>query len=99
MIEAILKGIFTLIINLVNLLLYPIDALISNALPSLNDGLNMVSNFITWGCDGIRWAVSWTGLNSSVIALLVAYLTFNLTLPLAVSSIKLAIKWYHNLAP
>ena len=99
MIESILKGIMTLIINLVNLLLTPIDLAIQSALPSLSDGLNMVSSFFQWVTNLIPWATSWLGLNSTVISLVVAYYVFMLSVPIVIATIKLAIRWYNNLKP
>lgn len=97
MINKILSGIFKLIISLVNLLLAPIDAIISSALPSLSNGLNMVSSFFTWVSGLIPWGISWFGFNNTVIGLFVAYITFDLSVPLLVHTVKLAIKWYDKL--
>lgn len=97
MINAILEGIFSLIINLVNLLLSPIDALINATMPSLSDGLNMVTQFFEWVSGTIPWAMSWFGMSSIVLNLFVGYITFELTAPLIISTIKLAIKWYDKL--
>lgn len=99
MINAILNGIFNLIVSLVSLLLSPIDLLISQYLPGLNDAFNMISSFFNYVGSYIVWAVSWVPLNSNVKSLIVAYFTFQLTLPFLVSTIKLAIKWYDKLKP
>lgn len=99
MINAILSGIFSLIIGLVNLILSPIDAIIEKALPSVADGLDMVANFFSWVSGLIPWGISWFGFNATVIGLFVAYITFELTVPLTVHTIKLAIKWYNQLKP
>lgn len=99
MINKILMGIFNLIIGLVSVLLAPIDAIISAALPSLADGLDMVSNFFNWVSGLIPWGVSWLGFNSIVIALFVAFMTFKLTVPLAIHTVKLALAWYNKLKP
>lgn len=99
MINALLTGIFNLIIGLVNVLLTPIDSLIATALPALSDGINMVSQFFNWVSGLIPWGVSWFGFNSSVLTLFVAYITFELTMPLAIHTIKLALKWYDKLKP
>lgn len=97
MINAILQGLFSLVIGLVNIILLPIDTLIETTLPSIADGLDMVSEFFNWVCGTIPWAMSWFGLNDTVIGLFVGYMTFSLTAPLIVSTIKLAIKWYDKL--
>lgn len=99
MINAILSGIFNLIIGLVNLILIPIDHEIEKALPSVADGLDMISNFFSWVSGLIPWGISWFGFNSTVIALFVSYVTFELTIPLLIHTIKLAIKWYNQLKP
>lgn len=97
MIKAIIKGIFKLILSLVNLILIPIDNLITQYLPSVSDALDKVSSFFTWVTNLIPWGISWFGLSSTTITLFVAYTTFEITVPLLVHTIKLAIKWYNSL--
>lgn len=97
MINAILKGIFSLVISLVNVLLLPIDTLINTTMPSISAGLSAVADFFTWVSNLIPWGMSWFCISSSVITLFVGYMTFSLTAPLVVSTIKLAIKWYDKL--
>lgn len=99
MISKLISGVFNLIISLVDLLLKPIDIIIDNALPSVSEGLNYVSALFNWIGNLLPWGVSWFGLNSEVVALFVAYITFELTVPLAVHTVKLAIKWYNALKP
>lgn len=99
MINAILTGIFKLVISLVNLLLAPIDLLIEQFLPNVSDALNSVSSFFNWVGNLLPWGVSWFGLDSKIIALFVSYITFELTVPLAIHTVKLAIKWYDKLKP
>lgn len=99
MINTILTGIFSLITNLINLILYPIDLLIDSALPSLSSGLDMVSCFFNWVANLVPWSISWFGLNETVIGLFVAYTTFELTLPLAIHTIKSCLQWYDKLKP
>ena len=97
MIKAILKGIFKLVISLVSLLLSPIDSLISSSMPALSDGLNAVASFFNWVGNLMPWGMSWFALSSSVVSLFIAYMTFKLTVPLAINTVKLAIKWYDKL--
>ena len=86
-----------LIMSLVSLLLSPIDALIDKFLPDLSKMLDMVNGFFNYIGDFISWAVSWTGLNTTVLSIVVGYFTFILTVPLLVSTIKLALSWYDKL--
>lgn len=99
MINKILMGIFSLIISLVDILLSPIDLLISNAFPVLDVGLSYVTGFYEWLCGLIPWAISWFGLNTDIIGFYVAYVTFELTVPLLVHTVKLCLSWYNKLKP
>lgn len=99
MINAILKGIFSLVIGLVNLLLSPIDSIISQFFPTITQGLNYVSSFFSWLSNIIPWVMSWMGIDSAIVTLLVGYYTFKLTVPLMVHTVKLAIKWYDKIKP
>lgn len=97
MINTILKGIFSLILNLVSLILYPINLLITNAIPGLDNAFLTIENFFTISFTYIGWVVDASLINSETIALIIATITFCLTLPLAVNGIKLAVKWYNSL--
>lgn len=99
MIGKILSGIIGLIISLVNLILTPIDNLITSALPDLSNALTSVGNFLTLCLQSIGWVISLSGLSSSVISIIVVYFVFKLTAPLLFYLIKLAISWYDKLKP
>lgn len=97
MINTILKGVFSIILNLVSLLLYPINLLITNAIPGLDNAFLTIENFFTTSFTYVGWAVDASMLSSETISLIIATLTFCLTLPIGVSAVKLAIKWYDKL--
>lgn len=99
MINAILTGIFKLIIGLVSIILTPIDLLITNALPSLDSALTAVANFFNYIGSSIGWVISLTGLSSETLSLIVLYFTFKLTAPMLFYMIKLALSWYNKLKP
>lgn len=99
MINAILSGIFKLIIGLVSIILAPIDLLITNALPSLDNALTAVANFFTYIGSSIGWVISLSGLSSETLSLIVLYFTFKLTAPMLFYMIKLALSWYNKLKP
>ena len=99
MINAILTGIFKLIIGLVSIILTPIDALITNALPALDNALTAVANLFNYIGSSIGWAISLTGLSSETLSLIVMYFTFKLTAPMLFYMIKLALSWYNKLKP
>lgn len=97
MIKAIINGVMKLVISLVSLLLAPIDALIEQFLPDVGNMLDLVNNFFNYISNFISWAISWTALNDTTRGIIVAYFTFILTVPLLISTIKLALKWYDKL--
>ena len=99
MINKLLMGIFKIIISLVDLLLSPIDTLISQYLPGLDDAFTMIGNLVQQLCNVVPWVMSWLGVSSVVISLLVSYLTFKMSVPIVVHTVKLAIKWYDKLKP
>lgn len=99
MIAKFFSVLFKLVIALVNVILYPIDALIATALPNVSDALTGVGTAFQELCNYIPFAVSYFALKPWVWSLLVAYMTFKLTIPFAVHAIKLALDWYDKLKP
>ena len=99
MINAILTGIINIILFLVNLLLLPIDALISTLLPDLSNALTSVAVMFDYALSYIGFAIDMTGLSDLAIGLIVSYWVFKLSAPLLVSTIKTALNWYRTLKP
>lgn len=97
MINKILTGIIKFLISIVNVLIAPIDNLISQFLPSLSGAINAVGAFLNICTSSLGWVLSLFGLSSDCLSLLVIYFTFKLTAPIAFSTIKLAIKWYDKI--
>lgn len=97
MINTILKGIMSLVIGLVNVLLTPIDLAIEAALPDLSAGISAIGSYFSLALQNIGFAISITGLSSTAISLIILYYTFKLTIPITFATIKLAIKWYDKL--
>lgn len=100
MIAKLMQAIINLIISLVNFLLTPINALITSLLPqTVVDGLNSIGAFFQIVSNGIGWVISASGIPTAAIAIIVATMTFKLTVPLLVHATKLAIAWYDKLKP
>lgn len=99
MINALLMGIINLIISLVNVILSPIDNLILSLLPDLSNALTSIGNFLNLISNGLGWAISASGLSSETLSLIVVYFTFKLTAPMLFYMIKLALSWYNRLKP
>ena len=99
MIKAIISAIFKLIISLVSVLLMPIDALIEQFLPNIAEALDYISGFFDFIGSSIAFVMSYTGLNQFVLIIIIDIITFILTVPLMVHTIKLALAWYNKLKP
>lgn len=87
----------SLILTFISLLLRPIDLIISNLFPDLSNLLTLIGSLLTIISDSIGWVISFTGLSSTAINLIVIYYTFAITSSISAYFIKLAIKWYHYL--
>lgn len=99
MIGKLLSGIFGLVISLVNVLLSPIDAIISEALPDLSFALDNISSFFSYINGVIGYAIDASGLSDISISLIVSYWVFVIGGTFSVSVVKLALKWYEKLKP
>lgn len=99
MINALLKGIMSLIISLVSVILAPIDIAIQSVLPDLSSALSSVGSLFNLIGESIGWGISVLGLSSETISLIVLYFTFKLTAPMLFYMIKLALSWYNKLKP
>lgn len=97
MINAILQGIISLIMTLVDVLLSPIDLLIETFLPDLSSGISAIGSMFDYALTYVSYLVDMTLLSSSTISLIILYYTFKLTAPIAFSTVKLAISWYKSL--
>lgn len=84
---------------LINLILTPIDAVITQYLPALNTMLANVADFFTLIFSTMGWAVSVSGIPSAMWSVIVSYYIFVLTVPFSIYIVKLAIRWYHYLKP
>jgi len=97
MINALIKGIMSLIMSLVSVLLAPIDSLITQFLPDLSTAISAIGAMFNYVGNFIGFVVSATGLSSETLSLIVLFYTFKLTVPLLISTVKTAIKWYNAL--
>lgn len=97
MINKILTGVFNIIINTTNLILAPIDAVITSSLPEISSGIDAIGDMFSIVNNGVAFALDMSGLSDTAITLIIAYFVFVLTVPLTFSSVKLALKWYNSL--
>lgn len=99
MINIILTGFLNLVILLCKLILMPVDALISKAMPDLSTFFDAVNSLFSLLQSVIGFVVDLFGLSSLAISILITYYTFKLTVPITVHVIKFVVKWYNTLKP
>ena len=99
MINNILNGIFDFVLYTVNVILFPINHFIEQSMPGLDSAMDYIGNFFTYIGNIIPFVISYFGLNQELLTLIVAYLTFKITLPITAFPFKLGIKWYNALKP
>ena len=99
MVNAILRGIFNLVIGLVQNILRPIDLLLANSIPAISDLLTGFGNFLSYILGFIPWVLSWFHIPTFLLTFLVYYLIAKITVSQAVHVVKLAIAWYRALKP
>lgn len=97
MISTLGDIVLNFVVSIINLLLMPIDLLISQFLPSIENLFNYLNSFISLLINNIAWAVDSLCLPNAIIIIITDYLIFRLTFPYLLWFIKLAIKWYNNL--
>lgn len=99
MINKLLMGLIKLITSIVSLLLTPINNLITELIPDLSKYFSVIENLFNLLFTYVGWFVDALMINTETISLIIIVLTARLTLPLIISTTKLAIKWYNQLKP
>lgn len=97
--KLIVKVLSKFLIGLVTAVTSPINAIIIDRLPGLNTALSYVNGFLTWLKDFVLFILSWLPFTQEFWSFFIAVLIFTLTVPTLIDLIKLAVKWWHALAP
>lgn len=97
MVKALVSGILKLVIALINIVLLPLNLLIQALIPDLSTAFGYVTGFFNYLGNVSSWVMSYTGLTSEVISIIVAIIIATITIPLAVHMIKLVVIWFDKL--
>lgn len=97
MINAILKGILSLLTSLLSIFLAPINNLVSRFLPDFSSALTKIASFFTMCTGKIGWVLDSLLIDKETISLLVTVMIMKLTLPYLISGIKSVVKWWRSL--
>lgn len=96
MINAIIKGIFSLIMLMFNLIFTPIISLITALFPSLGSMFSYLSNFIVMSLTYVRSILSLLLINDTMIVTLFDYFIILYTIYITVIIVKFAITIYNK---
>lgn len=96
MINAIIKGIFSLIMLMFNLIFTPIISLITALFPALGSMFSYLSNFIVLSLTYVRSILSLLLINDTMIVTLFDYFIILYTIYITVIIVKFAITIYNK---
>ena len=95
--NSLFNGILDFVIKIIQIVLIPIDSLISSSLPGFDNFLSNVTQFFTYCLGAIGWVIDSLFVPRDVISMVCVYLVFKLTISLSTYTIKFALKWYRAL--
>lgn len=96
MINAILTGIFNLIISLFNALVSPFISAITSFFPSLGTFFTHISDFLTLACTYVRSVLALFCINDNMILAIFNYFVILYTIHITILAIKFAINIYNK---
>lgn len=94
MIYELFQGMLYIVTSIIQVILYPIDLLISFFIPNLEVAFIKIGDLFNLIETPFKFLVNMTGLSSFSLSLIFSYFIFKFTLPFQVYIIKLAVKWY-----
>lgn len=97
LINTLLQGVLNLVMFLINILLAPIDQIIAYYIPTLDDAFSLINSYIDKLIEYSGFVVSYSGLTTTTINIIIVLLVFYYTVPLMIHGIKLSIKWFKTL--
>lgn len=89
--------IFNFIFTVTDLVLTPINYLISSLLPSLENALDWVGYLFEEVSNVGKFVISYTGFYQEVIDIIIILIVAIISIPLAVHGIKTGLKWFNAL--
>lgn len=95
--NGFLQLILDLIINLCNVILLPIDAIINTLIPDFVGLTGYINDFLGYASTYLGYLLDSFGFYPETLILFVGYILFKLTIPLQLWVVKVALKWYSML--
>lgn len=92
-----IESIITFISSVLEIILLPIDLLITALLPDLANTFASIYAFFEIIFSNIGFAIDLLAVPPAVISLMIIFFTFKLTLPIQVYMFKLVLNWYDKI--
>lgn len=99
MIQVFISGILATVIHGIEVVLSPIETLLFQNAPELSTALGKFSDLIDYILSFFGYVIDLSGLSPFALSLIVSYMAFALTIPVAVWVVKVVVKWWHALVP
>lgn len=97
MIDALINGILHFFNTILGGLVAPIDALISQYLPSVSDALTSFGNFINGILQIIPWVLSYFKIPAFILYTLITWLVAKILINYGVHTFKMVLAWWRTL--
>lgn len=97
MINLLFNGFLSFITNVLTFLLTPINLLLETLVPDLSTVVSTINQFWALLSEYTRFVLSYSGIYSTNITIIIILLVANITIPWTVHGIKLVAKWWEVL--
>lgn len=97
MIQLFINVIVDVLSFIINLVLTPINSIISSNIPGVLDFYENLESFLLTIKNVMNWVVSFSGLSSQAIDLLVAYFIFITISNISARPIRLFVSWWDSI--
>lgn len=97
MINAFLNGLLSFFGQVIDIVLFPINTALETLVPSTSNAFSYINQFWSLLSNYSGFVMSYTGLTTEVVSIIILLMIANLTIPLAVHGLKLFAKWWEVL--
>lgn len=97
MINALFTGLLNFFTQIITVLLTPINLLLASIVPDLATTVSTINQFWLLLSGYGRFVLSYTGLTTEVITIIITLLIANIVVPWSVHGLKLVAKWWETL--
>lgn len=97
MIRVIIIGVLRLLTLLINVVLYPINLLLTSLVPDVTSAFTKITDFFSTIRSYAVFGLSYTGIEPTFIQIACIEMVAIITIPFAVHGLKLIARWWETL--